>query len=314
MAGIWIYSETKDVADQLLTEGRKAADALNEKVNVIALPDQDAKDYIAKGADHVVQFSAKNDWPEAYAPAIADVLAKGEPTVAFFGGTLRGKTVAAYVAAKLNAGYANNVTKVTVDGGKVVVERAMYGGKAVGTEELGKGSVVSVEPRTFDAAVADASRTGDVETNDAAVESKVTVANAKPVVHEGGDLASAPVVVSIGRGLDLDDKDKKDMKLAEDLAAKFPGAMIGCSRSVAEDYGWLPADRYIGISGAKVKPQLYIAIGISGQIQHVVGMTGSKVIVAVDRNENAPIFSVCDYGIVGDLHKVVPLLTKALSK
>ena len=103
------------------------------------------------------------------------------------------------------------------------------------------------------------------------------------------------------------------MKLAQDLAGKL-GAEIGCTRSVAEDYHWLPNEAYIGLSGQKVKPQLYISMGVSGQVQHTAGIRDSKIIVAIDTNENAPIFAAADYGIVGDLYDIVPVLTEKIVK
>jgi electron transfer flavoprotein alpha subunit len=113
----------------------------------------------------------------------------------------------------------------------------------------------------------------------------------------------------VGRGLDK----KEDLKLAEDLAGVLGGA-VGCTRSIAEDYGWMPEATYIGLSGRTIRPKLYISLGVSGQVQHVAGIRDSKIIVGIDTNENAPIFAAADYGIVGDLHEAAPLLTAALKE
>jgi len=137
----------------------------------------------------------------------------------------------------------------------------------------------------------------------------VLVGGVCPIVRERADLANAEKIICVGRGL----SSQSDMKLVEDLAEKI-GAEIGCSRSIAEDYHWLPTESYIGLSGQKVKPQLYLSIGISGQVQHIVGARDARVIVAIDKNEKAPIFSAADYGIVGDLYEIVPKLIEKLGK
>ncbi len=129
------------------------------------------------------------------------------------------------------------------------------------------------------------------------------------IVKEGADLSTAERVVCIG--LSMDKKD--DMKIAQNLADAI-GAEIGCTRGIAEERHWLPVEQYIGISGAVVKPKLYISMGVSGQVQHVYGIRDSQIIAAVDTNEKAPIFKAADYGIVGDMYEIIPALTAALKK
>jgi electron transfer flavoprotein alpha subunit len=126
---------------------------------------------------------------------------------------------------------------------------------------------------------------------------------------EGIDITAANKLVAVGRGF----RKKEDLKLAEDLGGVLK-AELACTRGVAEDDHWLPIERYIGISGQTVKPELYVAVGLSGQVQHMVGCRESKVIVAVNNDERSPIFEAADYGIVGDLYEVLPLLTAALGK
>lgn len=307
MAGIYIYSEEQAVAEQLLTAGKTLASSLNEKINVIDFNEQDSESFIKKGADHVLCLKSDHPWPESYAQIIADILKEKDPTVVLIGGTLRGKTTASIIAAKLQTGLVNNAFAIEGSGSVIETKRIMYSGIAVCTEELCHGSIVTIEPRTFDAAQ-DSDHQGDTENIDIQPEAKtITVGNVCPIVHQDNDIATAEKLVCVGRGL----SDQNDMKLAEELAEKLH-AQICCTRSVAEDYHWLTTDKYVGLSGAKVKPNLYISMGVSGQVQHVAGMRDSKVIVAVDTNENAPIFAAADYGIVGDLHEIIPLLTKEL--
>lgn len=308
MSGIWVYSETEEITAQLLNIGRQLADGLQQKVTAVATQEQDGEAMIKKGADNVMQFTAKTDWPENYAKPLSELLAKNDPTVILIGGTLRGKTVASYIAAKLQTGYINNSLALEVKDGVIESQRVMYSGKALCIEELAKGSLVTMEPRTYDAAEIDGARQGKIEKCDLQPDNQVTVGKVTPAVHHGTDIATADRLVCVGRGFSK----KEDLHLAENLAAKL-NAEICCTRGIAEDYQWLPLDKYVGLSGAKVKPQLYISFGVSGQVQHVAGMRGSKVVVAVDTNEKAPIFEAADYGIVGDLYEVAPLLLKALN-
>jgi electron transfer flavoprotein alpha subunit len=129
----------------------------------------------------------------------------------------------------------------------------------------------------------------------------------RPVERSAVDLTKADVIVSVGRGF----KKKEDLKLAEDLAQAL-SAEIGCSRPIAGDLKWLPEDRHIGLSGKWVNPKLYIAVGISGQMQHVVGIRRSKVIVAINNDPNAPIHKEADYSVIADLYQFLPVLTKKL--
>ncbi|MGO9687308.1 MAG: electron transfer flavoprotein subunit alpha/FixB family protein, partial [Syntrophobacteraceae bacterium] len=139
--------------------------------------------------------------------------------------------------------------------------------------------------------------------------SAVTVISRTAKSREAVDITEAKIIVCIGRGLEKE----ADVKLARDLADVL-GGEVGCSRPIAEELRWLPEDVYLGISGKKVKPDLYIGVGVSGQIQHVTGIRDSKIIVAINRDENAPIFEASDYGIVGDLYQVVPMLIEELKK
>ena len=310
MAGIFVYSEDIMVTKQLLTAGRALADALQVSVTALTLNETDTAAIIARGADKVIAMTGTNLWPESYAASIAGQIEKEQPTAILIGGTLRGKDVAARIAGLHNCGLVNSALSVEVVSGKVETTRIIYGGLAVCTEELSDGCIVTIDPRTYEEAVADATRSGETVAYKAEIPDDATNVGAVcPIVRERADLAIAEKIVCVGRGLGSQD----DMKMAEDLAEKL-GAEIGCTRSVAEDYHWLPTESYIGLSGQKVKPQLYISFGVSGQVQHIVGARDSKIIVAIDKNEKAPIFEAADYGIVGDLYDIVPALIEKLGK
>lgn len=307
MAGIWIYSEDTIVAQQIMTMARPLADQLGQQLCVMTIYEQDAPEFVAAGADKVYVLKSNSAWPESYAPAVAALAVQESPTALFIGATLRGKDLAAKVAARLKTGLVTDAFAVRLENSEIETDRVMYGGLAVCTEILQGIAVVTIPPRTFDMPAKDSSRTGDIIIVDAGVDSAMVVGNVCPIVRQGADITKAEKLVCVGRGLGK----QEDMKLAQDLAGAL-GAEIGCTRSIAEDYHWLPNETYIGLSGQKVKPALYLSMGVSGQVQHVAGIRDSKVIVAIDSNENAPIFAAADYGIVGDLYEIVPLLTEAI--
>lgn len=308
MAGIWLYSEDSEIIEQLATVGRRIADQWQQELCAVTISEEAAPQLIAVGADTVIVLTAAGAvWPESYAPAIAELARKEEPSLILIGGTLRGKDVAAKVAADLRAGLVTDALNVEWVDGKIETERMIYGGLAICTEILQDGSVVTIPSRTYDPAPADPLRSGKIKKLTVTVADEVSVSNVCPLIRKSADLSTAQKIVCVGRGLGRQD----NMRLAENLA-KTLSAELGCTRSIAEDYHWLPNEAYIGLSGQKVRPDLYLSMGVSGQVQHVAGIRDSKIIVAIDTNENAPIFAAADYGIVGDLNEIVPLLTEKL--
>jgi electron transfer flavoprotein alpha subunit len=305
MAGIFVFSEDSALAKQLLTPALELKKSLSQPIVALAVSAASAKELAALGADKAVVLKDGN-WVEGLAEAIYSQVNEAQGSVLLVGGTLRGKHVASYVAAKLDAGMTTDAKTVTVEGGKLVATRVLYAGLAICEEEISLPAVATIRARTFLAPAA-APAAGAVETINVAGEPRVTVDAVTPTGGTGVDITTANKLVSVGRGFHK----KEDLKLAEELAAVLK-AELSCSRGIAEDEHWLPIERYIGISGQTVKPDLYLATGLSGQVQHMVGCRESKVIVAVNNDERAPIFEAADYGIVGDLYTVLPLLTAAL--
>lgn len=307
MAGIWVYSEDANVAKQLLTAGKLLTESLQQPLCALTLEESAAAELVACGADKVIVLKGEGIWPESYAAAVAKVMEREDPVALLIGGTMRGKDLAAKVAAHLQSGLVTDAQVLRVENGAIETERMMYGGLAVCTETLSGLALVTIPPRKFEVPQQEESRAGESVVETVSTEDAMIIGNVCPIVRQGADISLAEKLVCVGRGLGKEE----DMALIRDLAAAL-GAEIGCTRSVAEDYHWLPSETYIGLSGQKVKPNLYLSVGVSGQVQHVAGIRDSKVIVAVDTNENAPIFAAADYGIVGDLYQIVPLLTKAL--
>ena len=201
------------------------------------------------------------------------------------------------------------MTALAVEGGKVIATRPVYAGKALQRVQLsGNPALISIRPNTFPPVAA--SKAGAVE-NFAVpeFEPRVTVTEIKAPASAALDVSEAPVVVSGGRGL----KEPQHFALLEALAAAFGNAAVGASRAVV-DAGWRDHGAQVGQTGKTVSPGLYIAVGISGAIQHLAGMRTAKVIVAINRDKDAPIFKIADYGIVGDLFEIVPKLTEEIRK
>lgn len=307
MAGIWVYSEDANVTKQLLTAGKLLTEPLQQPLCALTLEESAAAELVACGADKVIVLKGEGLWPESYAAAVAKITEREDPVALLIGGTMRGKDLAAKVAAHLQSGLVTDAQVLRVENGAIETERMMYGGLAVCTETLSGLALVTIPPRKFEVPPKEESRAGEIVVETVSTEDAMIIGNVCPIVRQGADISMAEKLVCVGRGLGKEE----DMALVRDLAAAL-GAEIGCTRSVAEDYHWLPSETYIGLSGQKVKPNLYLSVGVSGQVQHVAGIRDSKVIVAVDTNENAPIFAAADYGIVGDLYQIVPLLTKAV--
>ncbi|MDR3565127.1 MAG: electron transfer flavoprotein subunit alpha/FixB family protein [Negativicutes bacterium] len=308
MGEIWIYSEEPAVAAQLLVPGKKLVQGTAQSIRVILTDKSAAHELIRRGADKVHVFDTQDGRPESCAPVLAEMIQAEKPTAVLFGGTLRGKEVAARCAALVGAGLVTDALDIRMNSGSVETDRMVYGGLAVATELLTEPALIGISPLSYQAPEEDGSRDGDVIIEEVAASSGIVIQEICPIVREGADLANADKIVCIGRGIAKQEDIDMFSKLAELMDAE-----VGCTRALA-DSQWLSHEVYLGISGVKAKPSLYLAFGVSGQVQHLSGIRDSKTIVAVDINENAPIFAAADYGIVGDLYEVAPLLIEALQK
>lgn len=243
---------------------------------------------------------------DAYSNVLADIIGQVNPEVVLTGATMQGKELAARLSARLDAALATDCTAVRMEGGRVVATRPMYGGKILADVALtGAPAIVALRPNIV--SIRQTPADGAVETVAASIGEVKTQVKGKHLETGKLDLTEAEIVVSGGRGMGGD-----DYSVVEALADVL-GAAVGASRS-AVDEGWRPASDQVGQTGKTVSPNLYVACGISGAIQHLAGMSSSKVIVAVNKDPEAPIFSKADYGIVGDLFDVLPELTEAVKK
>lgn len=245
----------------------------------------------------------------AYAKVIADIAAAESAAVVLLPASEMGKDVAPRIAVKLDAGLAAGCTALKVENGNVVATRPVFAGK--GLVDVTVNSPVklfTLRPNVFTAVAAEG--TAAVEQRPAVLSDADLTCSVMEVRTASGkkDVAEADIIVSGGRGL----KGPEHFALIEDLAGSL-GAAVGASRAVV-DAGWRPHDEQVGQTGKTVSPSLYIAVGISGAVQHLAGMSSSKYIVAVNKDKDAPIFSIADYGIVGDAFDVVPALTAEVKK
>lgn len=261
----------------------------------------------------VVNHTALADYTaDGYTAAVTDVLSRITPDVVLFPHTYQARDFAPKVAARLNRVAITDVVAVKRDGDRVVFVRPVFQGKLL-ADVVSEGDapcIVTVQAGAFQAAAvrrgasAAPIRQLDVQIDEAAIRQKP-----EPPFQESRqavDLTQAERIVSVGRGI----KEQANIAIAQQLADAMH-AELAASRPIC-DAGWLPMDRQVGSSGQTVAPKLYVALGISGAIQHLVGMKGSQTIVAINNDRDAPIFEVADYGIVGDLFEMVPALTAAL--
>ncbi len=266
----------------------------------------------AHGADAVIVVEhaafAQNN-PEAAAATIAARMSAFGAFVCAASAT--GKDIAPRVAAKLKVPVASDATAMTVSASSVTVTHPGYTGKILQTLTLtATPAVLSVRPGAF--LPKEVAKAGTVEQATAAADpaaSRVKVTETAAGNAAKLDLGEAPVIISGGRGL----KEAANFKLVEDLAAAFGNAAVGATRAVTDD-GWRPHSDQIGQTGRLVSPDLYVACGISGAIQHLAGMRTSKTIVAINKDKEAPIFKIADYGVVGDVLEILPVLTAEVRK
>lgn len=301
MPGFYIYSDNSKIAAELVG----FAKASGQAAAIIAFTAAAAAEMSNSGADKVFCLSGESPLAENYSKAVAEFL-QGEAADLFLvGATARGRDLAARVAGYLDCAMASDVSAMSFAEGQLNCERTTYGGAIVQSEVLSGLSVVTVPGGKYDAA----SGKSEQIIVDVKADPRMSLVDKSPIVKTGADLNAADKVVCIGLGLEK----QPDLEMARELAGVL-GAELGCTRGIAEERHWLPVQQYIGISGAIIKPQLYLSMGVSGQVQHVFGIREAKNIVAVDSNDKAPIFKSADYGIVGDMYEIIPLLTEALRK
>ena len=303
---IYVISDTTAALNELCA----GAKALADKVTAVMFGDEAAAQAAGVcGADALVYCPvSETACPEDFAKAIAELVKKDPAALVIVGNTIRGRALAGKLGALLDTAVLTGAAAIRADGDKAVIDRVVYGGTAQRTEVFTKAyGVVTVGSGMFEVGEALPATTAiSAIEGEPTAGIKVVARNEK---KEGGaNLVTAKRIVDVGRGLAAEE----DLEMVRKLASVL-GAEVGCSRPVAENNKWLPKANYMGITGVQVKPDLIFVMGCSGQIQHIGGINKSKTIVAVNKDKGALIFKNADFGLVGDMYKIVPALIEKLS-
>ena len=315
--GVFAITEQRDgelrkVSFEVVSEGRRVADGIGAELTAVVLGsgiDGLAEELKKYGPDKILvadDAGLADYTTDAYGNVLADLIQAADPAVIIAGASAQGKDLAGRLAAKLDAGVAMDCVKVQLDNGNLTCTRPMFGGKINADVEIeGDRQIVAIRPNVMD--IAEAAKDSAVEKPAVQLgEVKTTIVDKKMDTSDKVELTEADIIVSGGRGTG------GDYAGIEALADAL-GAAVGASRS-AVDEGWRPHSDQVGQTGKTVSPTLYVACGISGAIQHLAGMSTSKYIVAINKDEEAPIFSKADFGIVGDLFEVIPAITEEVKK
>lgn len=293
-----VFSDNQEIVTQILAALKDKAEA----DAAVLSPVMESMDQY--GAARLYELTG-NPGSDAIFGALSKIFTEGKYDLFLAGSTVRGREVAGMMSEALNLPSITEINDLSVRDGKIVTKRFFYGGKTLLEEES------SARVFTVMAGISEAARAqGKSELVKVELPaSKITTVNRVDKMAGSVNIEKAQVIVSVGRGIGSKENIEKVKPLAEAVHGEIAG-----SRPVCLDYQWLSEDRQVGLSGKKVKPKLYIALGISGQIQHIAGMRTSRVVVAVNKDKSAPIFEEADYGIVGDIFQVVPKLVSALKQ
>ncbi len=308
--------EIKSSSFEAVAEARRLADqglAGGSVVGVVCGAASNAANAGAYGADkvlHATHDSFARYQPDGFTSAVVAAAKTTGATHVLFSASAMGKDLAPRVAARLSAGLASDCTGLAVEGGALVATRPVYAGKAVQKVAFRSGTALAtLRPKVFQSTEHRPGNAAPVEALafDAGA-ARVTTTGTSAATSGPADLTEADIIVSGGRGM----KGPEHFHLIEELATAL-GATVGASRAVV-DAGWRPHGEQVGQTGKTVSPKLYVAVAISGAIQHLAGMSSSRTIVAINKDADAPIFKVATYGIVGDAFEIVPALTEAVKK
>lgn len=322
---VWVFAEQRNnkitqIVFELLGKAAELAKKLNVKVGAVLLCEKDnnlSKELIEYGADKVYVAEnqlLKNYKTDFYAKIISELTKKETPQIVIYGATHIGRDLAPRIAQRITTGLTADCTGLDIDDDSLLIQiRPAFGGNIMAQIKCPdhKPQMSTVRPGVMKIPEKDEKRKGEIIKIKTELTEKDSLTNVIDIIKENkciANLENSKIIVSGGRGLDT----KENFKLIEELARLLCGE-VGASRA-AVDAGWVSKDHQVGQTGKTVRPKLYIACGISGAIQHLTGMQNSDMIIAINKDANAMIFKIADYGIVGDLNKIIPLLIEELKK
>lgn len=304
---ILVYSEKPALLRELLGEARRQAIAVGWKVAALVLG-KNVSALADLGADVLYQIDVDDRNPELVTASLTTAIAQAQPVVLLVGATKLGMEVTPRVSERLGAGYAAWVVGFQFDPvtQSTAAQCMLYTGTGIATYGFKPGlAILTIAPGVFEAGPA-ADKAADIVVLEVAgTASKMTILEYKPKPASGARLEEARLVVDVGQGV----KQREDLQMIQTLADMLDG-QLACSRPIASDRDWFP--EWLGLSGAKIKPELCLTVGVSGAIQHIVGIRDSHLIAAVNTDEGAAIFSQADYGVVADLYEFIPALMERI--
>jgi electron transfer flavoprotein alpha subunit len=305
-----------EVSLQMLSKGRQLSDQTGDQLVAVVMGTVASGDAekLARWADRVLV--ARNDkagesLAEPCQKILTSIIKERKPRLVLIGHSSFGMDLAPALAVAVDAPLATDCISIGIEKGAISVTRSIYNGKVNAQLSFTQVDTVIITGRVGEFTVEECNKRGKVEEIDVSLDEAFPYKQFQGYIEQpsrGVDITQSDILVSVGRGI----KEKENIKIAESLAEAL-GGVVACSRPVI-DNGWLSAERQVGLSGKTVKPKLYVAIGISGAFQHMVGMKGSRMIVAINKDSRAPIFDIADYGIVDDVLKVLPELTKQIAE
>ncbi len=295
---VWVVASGAAIAE--LTSG---AAQYGETVTLVYAGEKDSA-LNADRAYYLGELGSKNTFA-AYGSEVKRLVQEANPELVILNSGRDGRLLAAHIAVACGTSVQTDAAEISIENSITSTSKLVYGGAATKTEEGGRLAVVCVGPGVFTAS--ESKPAGEIIELNAQPDSRIKLVGKREKTGTTVNLGAAKRVVGVGRGL----ANEQALADCEGLAAAI-GAEMGCTRPICEERKWMARELYIGVSGAVVQPECYISIGISGQVQHVVGVNKSGTIIAIDKSESAPIFKACDYGIVGDLNKIVPALKKLI--
>jgi len=319
MAGILVVAEHRqqklaDISLQMLSKGRQLADQTGAELLAVVIGrnvDIYAQE-LARWANRVIivkKEELEGSLAEPSQIMLSSIIKQRRPKLVLIGHSSFGMDLAPSLAIELGAPVITDCIGVTMVNDNITVTRSIYNGKLNAVYTLVPCETVIVTGRVGEFEVKEGNLQGQIEEIDYLTQENIEYKKFEGYIEQEigiVDIAQADVVVSIGRGI----KEKENIEMAQELA-ELLGGVVACSRPIV-DYGWLPPEHQVGLSGKTVRPKLYLALGISGAFQHVVGLKGSNMIVAINKDPRAPIFNIADYGVVDDIHEVVPALIQKI--